>query len=342
MKRGLGLSLKGCLRLGILLFVVLGAWAFFRSYFLLLAFILFICSVAASFGMLWSQRGRLQAQAVLPESRVGRNTGFDCGIHIQNHAGFAAFTADVTYLRSNLFTGYSEEVKEHVWVAPAAGGHIRYRMDSRFAGRVEVRITAFAVYDLFHIFCLRGCERKDAHVFVWPTFCDAGERDVRSVVEGFPEENELNRTGINFDPDYEIREYIPGDDLKSIHWKLSAKKDELMVRERLSAGHDKINILLPLSDDRQDNDRLMDSLYALCSLFLHQDYPIQLYWQGSGDGLQSSYIAHQGELDGAVGEILSVSGIHHRGEAQARMAAEYPGEQYVLVQTGVYQGAYIR
>ena len=67
-----------------------------------------------------------------------------------------------------------------------------------------------------------------------------------SYIEGFPGENESRKRGVEFNPDYEIREYSAGDELKNIHWKLSAKQGEMMVRERLSAGREKINVLLPL------------------------------------------------------------------------------------------------
>jgi hypothetical protein len=38
------------------------------------------------------------------------------------------------------------------------------------------------------------------------------------------------------EPGYECREYTPGDSLCKIHWKLSAKRDKLMVRKNQGAG----------------------------------------------------------------------------------------------------------
>lgn len=342
MERGLRLNPWGILRFITVLAAVSAAWFFLRSYFLFLAVIVTVCGPAVSFLLLWSQKDALCAQAVLPGDKVGRNTDFACDIFVHNRAWYTAFTADITYSWSNLFTGYTERTKRRLWVAPGEGSRIRQQMNSRFAGRVDVCIDAFEVCDLFRIFRLCGCRRIDAHTVVWPAFYETDEEDVRSIVDGFPEENELNKSGINFNPDYEIREYIPGDELKTIHWKLSAKKEELMVRERLAAGHDKVNILLPLEEDRNVNDGLMDSLYALGRLMLHKEYPVQLYWPGRAGQLQSCFLAEEGELENLIGEILSDSGIHRPGEAQARMSEEHPGEAYILVQTGVYRGAYIR
>ena len=64
----------------------------------------------------------------------------------------------------------------------------------------------------------------------------------------------------------------------------------MMVRERLSAGREKINVLLPLGDNLDENDALVESLYSMCRLLLFREYPIQLFWQGVNEELCSRYI----------------------------------------------------
>ena len=341
MGKKLFLSPWGILRYCILLAFVLWIWNFFRSYFLFLALVLMVCCPVVSFMLLWLSRDALQVKAALPENRVGRSTEFFFDVSVRNPGRVAAFTADITYSWSNTFTGYSEQKKQHLWVPPG-GSRISQLLNSRYAGRVEVRVEEFEVFDLFHMFCLRDCVRTDAYVIVWPAFSEADEEEIHSCVEGFPEENEIKKKGIDYNPDYEVREYIPGDELKSIHWKLSAKQQKFMVRERLAAGRDKINILLPLTEDRQLNDDLMESVYALGRLLLYKEYPIQLYWPGRGDNLRGFFVAEQGELENVVCEILSDNGLYQTGEAEARMWVEHPEESYILIRTGAYKGAYIR
>lgn len=43
-----------------------------------------------------------------------------------------------------------------------------------------------------------------------------------------------------------IREYVPGDRIKDIHWKLSAKKDQVYVRERVSISQETLRLYLDL------------------------------------------------------------------------------------------------
>lgn len=341
MERKLTLSPLGILRFSILLVLTLWIWNFFRSYFLFLALILIVCSPVVSFGLLWSHKDELRVQAVLPAARVGRGTRFSFDINVHNPGKFAAFTADITYSWCNIFTGYSERDRKHLWIASGVSS-ISQLLSSRYAGRVEVRIESFKVFDLFHMFCLKGCDKSDAYVVVWPAFSETEEEEINSSVEGFPDENEIKKRGVNYNPDYEVREYIPGDELRSIHWKLSAKQERLMVRERLAEGRDKINILLPLGEDRQQNDGLVEAVYALGQLLLYKEYPIQLYWPGREESLRGYFMAEQGELENVISEILSDNGLHRQGEAETQMSVEHPGESYILIQTGAYKGAFIR
>lgn len=339
----LRLSVKGALGFLILFGLTLWAWSFFRSYLLFLALALMAGSVLVSFLLLWFQRDKLRAQVLLPSGRVGRGVPFQFCVRAHNAGRLAGFTADITYSWKNVFTGFGESRKEHVWMKPAGGNESRGILNSRYAGRVEARVEEFVVYDFFHIFCLRGCEKGSASVTVWPGFSEGEEQEeLYSSVEGFPKENESKRRGTDYNPDYEIREYVPGDELKTIHWKLSAKQSKLMVRERLATGREKINVVLPLGEERAENDELMEALYGLGRLLLQKEYPVQLFWMGQAERLQTRFVAELGEFENTLGEILSADGIRRTGTAEEQMRVEHPGESYILVQTGAYKGAYIQ
>ncbi len=342
MERKLRLSPKGILRFGILLALTLYLWNFFRGYFLFLALIIMLCAPAVSFLLLWSARGALGVRAVLPENRTGRNTEIPFAVLAYNPRKFSAFTAEVVYSVTNLFTGCAERKKERLWLAPRNGGGIRQTVSSRYAGRLEIRIEEFVVFDLFHLFCLRGCDRTGACTVVWPGFTEENEEEISSCVEDFPQESEIRKRGMADNPDYEVREYIPGDAPKTIHWKLSARQEKLMVRERLAAGREKINVLLPLGEEKQQNDELVDAAYALCRLLLRREYPLLLCWPGQGGNLRDQFMTEQGELEKAFDEILSSRGSFHPEEVKAQMAVQHPEESCIVIRTGAYKGAYIR
>ena len=70
---------------------------------------------------------------------------------------------------------------------------------------------------------------------------------------------------------YDIKEYQAGDPVKSIHWKMSAKKDKLMVKEPLEeyGGHSRI--ILQLTDDRDLLDVHLGQILFTSRFYLERE-----------------------------------------------------------------------
>ncbi len=72
---------------------------------------------------------------------------------------------------------------------------------------------------------------------------------------------------------YDVRKYIYGDNFKKMHWKLSAKYDELMVREYKDSERAGIRILLDMRgkayDDRGEEEALSLLLSCAASFLQH-------------------------------------------------------------------------
>ncbi len=345
MDKRLRLNIKGTIGFLAVAAILLWMWSFFRSYLLFVAILLMIAGVILSVASLWRVRGGIRVEIAAPRHRVGKHTEIPVEICFANPLRFVGVAIDVTYRCENIFTGNIEEKREKIWAAPGKGGKLQCLLSSGYAGQLRISVEECRVYDFLHLFYLAYRAAKDREVLVWTAFVDGEEAEERfSRMEGFPGEHESRRRGVEYNPDYEIREYAAGDELKNIHWKLSAKQDKLMVRERLASGREKISVLLPLGDNPDENDALMESLYGMCRLLLAKEYPVQLFWQGGRQQLCSRYIAEPGELENAMEEILSTCGVHVPGSTEAQMSMAHPAEPYLLCQpvTGSGQSARLR
>ncbi len=342
MKGGLRLSFRGTLRFCTVLLVTAWLWWYFRSYFLLVALVLIVFSALASVFLFWKKKDGVCARAELPADRAARGKPFPFLIMIDNQSRFISFGAVLEYRFGNVFTQGYETKQGRIFIAPRKGACMTWRLESGYAGRIYVMLTKFIVFDAFHIMEYTACPKKDAWTMIYPVRDTSEEDNLSNIIEGFPAEEETKKRGTEYNPDYEVREYAAGDELKNIHWKLTAKRDRLMVRERLAAGREKINVLLPLGQEKEENDRLMDSFSSVCALLITKGYPVQIFWQGQGKDLRSGYAAEQGELDGITAEILSADGFKQPEEAAQQMAILHPGDAYILIQTGTYEGAYVR
>jgi uncharacterized protein (DUF58 family) len=84
-----------------------------------------------------------------------------------------------------------------------------------------------------------------------------------------------------------LREYVPGDELRRVHWRSSAKVGELMVREQLDTAEPTIVVLL---DDRaaaHHGDSFEDACEAAASVVVaavREDLPVSLHLVGGTAG----------------------------------------------------------
>ena len=332
----------GALRYLIFLGIVGVLWWYFRTYELFLMMILTMVVAAASAYVLYRERNSFSVGAFLPGGGIGRERTVPMSIRIRNVSRFLGFAAEVSYEIRNVFTGYESQGRERTWAGPGTSYVLERDLVSHHAGRVEIAVKEFVIWDWLGIFRMKNAVPDAAWVIVSPSMERADDEELSACVEDFPNENETKKRGTDVNPDYEIREYVPGDELKNIHWKLSAKTGRTMVRERLATGRDRINVLLALTENEDENDALMASLHGLGLLLLEKGYPVRLCWLGLGGNLQGRYLAEEGELESALDEILSVPGKMEPQKAQYAMEAEFPGEAYVLVKNGAYKGAYVK
>ena len=102
----------------------------------------------------------------------------------------------------------------------------------------------------------------------------------------------------NTTPGYEHREYVAGDPLKRINWKLSTKKDKLMVRLDEAAASAQPMIIFDLfrkNDSKPDmaiisEERLIQSVFGLLSALVRQGIACTFVYYGAGDEVISENI----------------------------------------------------
>ena len=342
MKKKLKVHAWGIVRYAIFLMVVFFLWWYFRTYELFLGLVISLLVPVVSILALLYCQDSFGARVSLPGTGIGKGRAVPVGIFITNKRRLLAFPANVTYALRNVFTEYEERKKLRIWTAPGSTKVLEQEITSHHYGRVEAEVTSLCVFDWLGICSMEAELKKCSWVIAEPQGTGTENEELTLSIEDFPNENETKKRGTDINPDYEIREYVPGDDLKSIHWKLTAKTGRTMVRERLATGRDRINVLLALTQDADENDALMVSLHSLALLLLDKSYPVRLCWLGFDGLIQGRYVAEEGELENVMDEILSISGKRDPAQATFAMESEYPGETYVLVKHGNYKGKYVR
>lgn len=100
-------------------------------------------------------------------------------------------------------------------------------------GTYRIRLRKLRVYDVTGLFYGKVRGKSEAHIQVMPKLHDIPVR-LSLMVRNFHGESDVydeHVPGHDNSELFAVREYQKGDRLQNIHWKLSAKQDDLMVKE---------------------------------------------------------------------------------------------------------------
>ena len=111
-------------------------------------------------------------------------------------------------------------------------------------GEVSIECLDIRLCDLFKLFCFRGQKAERLNTVIYPEEVGLQIELTRNLAGSSTEEGMLqNRKGNDPSETFDIREYAPGDDIRSIHWKLSSKTDTLILREASDPTHYQVAVM---------------------------------------------------------------------------------------------------
>ena len=146
-------------------------------------------------------------------------------------------------------------------------GTSKIPVDTSHCGSYSYMLTWLYVYDLFGLFFVKINLNKNNDILVKPI---PAMPSVMPDMFGFKAKNlrKSKKPGAEI---YDIREYQIGDPLRSIHWKMSAKKDALLVKEPLEeyGGHSRV--LLKMSGDRDEMDLHLGQIVFTSKFYLEHE-----------------------------------------------------------------------
>lgn len=177
--------------------------------------------------------------------------------------------------RENLLTGQWESSKL-ILTGIARRLPETLAASTQHCGLLELRADKVRVCDYLGLFTLRLKPPLPARIVCRPIPAQCQPVEVPDGKGTRPSSQNASRRGPG--EDYDLREYRPGDPLRSVHWKLSSKWDELIVRERA----DTVTPLPLLTLDRfgrpEELDRLLDHLTGMSRALLSVQRPHAVLW----------------------------------------------------------------
>lgn len=169
-------------------------------------------------------------------------------IRVQNNSIFPSGKITVILEEVSLL---SEKKRKSVFYTAAEGKGMKKspaetvimtEWSSEYVGKTEIRVKKVLCFDLLGVFALSLPKKKrrgKTEIVIMPEIYDVPVEIGNDVREFVAEQECYLQSGEEsmLSDDFEIRDYRQGDRIRSIHWKISAKSDELMVRDyKIRAG----------------------------------------------------------------------------------------------------------
>lgn len=119
------------------------------------------------------------------------------------------------------------------------------KMKAPYCGEVKFICSGIWAVDYFHLFRIPIEKFREERMLIYPRNAKLDVKLSREAIGAVREDvNMQSREGNDPSEMYAVREYIPGDDIRAVHWKLSSKLDQLLLKQASDPTHYNV-VLLP-------------------------------------------------------------------------------------------------
>lgn len=166
-------------------------------------------------------------------------------------------------------------------------------------GALQIKPVRTWVYDYLGLLRLPVWRKTGCTVLVWPAIVAAQMPQLRQ----YPIHAYKPKPGGGFGEHHELRLYRPGDDLRQIHWKLSAKAGKLMFRETMEPVKGLALVEVVLTGEPEILDKKLGQLLHSSTQLLQRDMPHTVRCL-TGRGAECFPVENREDLEKAMTAIL--------------------------------------
>lgn len=226
---------------------------------------------------------------------------------LKRKGAFPVFYGKAFFQIENMLTGELEDFELDISLLGKKEKSLKFDFRVKHAGVVSVAIKRVEVYSLLGCFKKELGIQKNRNFMVLP---EAFEIPIKlSPVYCLHEEGEKtiqSRNGFDSGIYYGVREYREGDSMKHIHWKLTGKTDDYLVKELGVPA-----LLLPvlyLETNLEENspdliDALVEVYVSLSLQMVEEGYRHTMCWY---DERKMDFVWHSIEDMDQLEEVLSL------------------------------------
>lgn len=272
---------------------------------------------------------RIQFQAEESVYEVGNKLPVE--MVIENPTIIPIANLQMNLVIENLLTAEQEKLTLSTMSPAKSSVRMPLAVSSRYCGKVRVQIEKIYIWDFLQLLAIRRKTDFQKTVLVIPSL-EPVSMEISSYVKALLAEcNEYDPHEKGNDPTevFDVRDYRPGDRLQQVHWKLSAARDSLLVKELSKPLLYPAVILLAVHKAEPWKLQQMFSACVTLGWSLAQnECPCYLVFRDSAGNVQKLPLHTEENLLPCIETLFSGCSIENEEGILAEYEELYPAEQF--------------
>lgn len=254
----------------------------------------------------------IKAEFILQDRITAKNTSLPIQLSLTNKSVFPIGKAEAYIEYYNVFNNAISSFELHLPIQPRNTQRIAFQLSSEFCGIIKVKCVKIYIYDPLRIFRLKTGKNIITEIAVMPESHDI--TGIVSFTDRINEDSSLySQHNPGDDPSeiFDLRDYNPGDKLNRIHWKLSSKKDDFIVKEYSLPIDVPSLIFLDLKCYEDSDytlpvfDTMVETLLSVSSFLVENERMHTIvYYNAKSRSFENRLISDQDSLSEAMREII--------------------------------------
>lgn len=228
-------------------------------------------------------------------------------VFLKNDSSLPLARAYIQLNAENTLTG--EKMTDIITLSSAQHSEVKgeFILSSDKCGYVNVWVEKVLLTDIFGFIPIKADITSEGKMSVLPDTFDMNISLSVSYISRMDEDTySPDKSGNDFSETFQIREYIPGDSLKQIHWKLSDKLDKLVVREASLPVSRSLLVFWDKNASQNtadEMDAMAEVTTSLCQALCDEGILFTLGWTDKTENTFEE-ITHTEDLFKSVGQML--------------------------------------
>jgi len=204
-------------------------------------------------------------------------------------------------------------------------------------GNYEIYLRKLRIYDITGAFCYNIRMQKQGTIQVMPKIFDVPVRLTRATRSFYGDADvyDENHPGQDKSEMFQVREYRAGDRLQNVHWKLTAKQEELVVKEYSLPKACPVMLILSYGARKKKQLlRFMETVASLSFSIMDAGCPHYVVWyDGMEQDVMRIRVDDEESLFYMIGVLMKIHWVRCKEDITQLYREKYRQDPYVWTLT---------